>query len=384
MKGSLARGQLGMMLASGILALVFVCVMALPVSGLTLPAGSNPFKTQAAGTVVQYYVPYYDYGRRPRYQQRYRPQTRQKKKRTYRRKRVTKPKCAHPWTYSQGLRKCICVLEGYGLSGGKCLKYADLCAETGRWSQADKQCLCSSGYVLKGGRCVSPQLARVPDLGLPGAQCLWPKVLDAKKKVCGCAPGYREEGDACLSATKRDNASAAKPNRGDGILTTEVALIQQCLKEAGYLRGDIATRMTKRAWSAFWYFKQDYKVGSTPKGVHEAKAQGKLFDLCPLAARAVNDVLTASLDPSENLASAATEEAAGQDDAPASPVKKVYAKPEANCLPDNLYGLVIKAYGRRTGLKQCSQTCVAIPKWLSNQKIARNGVIWREMVPLLS
>ncbi len=376
MKGVSARGRFGRVLALGLVALALVCVMALPGFALTLPAGSKLFKGPSAATPAQFFVPYYNAPRQYRA-----PRVYRKRKRTYRRKRVTKPKCAHPWTYSQGLRKCICVLEGYGRSGDKCVKLAQMCSANGQWSAADKKCLCNDGFVLKDGHCQDPQLAAAPPPPPAGAWCLWPRVPDDKGKICDCAPGYREEGGACLSETKGVDNRSAQPDRGDGILTTEVALIQQCLKESGYLRGAIATRMTKRAWTAYWYFKQDYKVGSTPKGVHDAGAQGQLFDLCPLAARAVNGILSASYGQSPGAApllpGATTPNPENSE--PQPPVKKVYAKPEANCLPDHLYGLIVKSYGKRSGLKRCSKTCVAIPKGLSNREILRmekRGIRW--------
>ncbi|RME94131.1 MAG: caspase family protein, partial [Alphaproteobacteria bacterium] len=157
------------------------------------------------------------------------------------------------------------------------------------------------------------------------------------------------------------------------------ALIQQCLKEAGYLKAATATRMTKRAWTAFWFFKQDYKIGSTPKGVLDARAQRKLFTLCPLAGRAVG----LGARPVIARAAPATGEggAAVISDQPkvAAVPRRIYARPEAGCLPDDLYRLVTSAYGSRPGLKRCKHVCVSIPKGLPQREIVSleaRGVSW--------
>ena len=45
------------------------------------------------------------------------PQVKPKKRRYRRRyRRRAVKKCSSPWTYSRGLRRCICVAEGYGVS----------------------------------------------------------------------------------------------------------------------------------------------------------------------------------------------------------------------------------------------------------------------------
>ncbi|MDH3579674.1 MAG: EB domain-containing protein, partial [Hyphomicrobiales bacterium] len=339
---------------------------ALPLSGI-----AQAFDPGSATKLAQYYVPYY----RP-------PPPRWKKKRKRRRptprRRVTKPKCAHPWAYSAGLRRCICVAEGYSLANGKCTKLANLCSANGHWDRERKSCQCAEGFVLKDGRCVDPQLETASADPVEGAQCLWPEVLNEDKKTCGCAPGYKEQGGRCLGETGSEENKQAQALGSDGLLTTEIALIQQCLNEAGYLSGRIAARMTKRAWTAYWFFKQDYKIGSTPKGVHDAGAQQKLFELCPLAARAVRGTKYAALQ------SGAGQEATLPADPEFGPYKpqpapKVYAKPEAECLPEQLYGLIVKSYGNRSSLKRCTQTCIAVPRGLSARDIAqaqRRGVRW--------
>lgn len=364
--------------AAVLLALVSFLLTSHPASALPLTDASEFATPGMTATPVQFFFPNF---KKPKPK----PKAKRAKKRYRRRyrryRRATKPKCTPPWTYSQGLRKCICVLEGYGLSNGECRKFAELCSEHGQWSEEEKKCRCDDGYFLKEGQCVDREVAAVAEEPRPGAQCVWPQIPDDGNEICSCAPGYKEDPESgrCLSTTARDNRGANQRQRADGILTTEIALIQQCLKEAGYLRGDIATRMTKRAWTAFWYFKQDHKVGSTPKGVHEAKAQSKLFVLCPLAARALYGFQRAALGDRNTAGRRLRDRDEEEVEEPLAPVKKVYAKPEAECLPDHLYKLIVRTYGKRPGLKRCTATCVAIPKGLSNREIIQlqaRGVNW--------
>ena len=327
-----------------------------------------------AVTPAQFFIPFYSPPPRPR--------VKKKKRRRKKRRRVVTPRCAHPMTYSQGLARCICVREGYGMANGKCQKFVEMCATNGVWSEERKSCVCNDGFTLKDGQCVDPQVANAPTKPLPGAHCLWPKVPDARGQNCNCAPGYRDTEGDCVSETEDNGGTRNQTARADGLLTTEIALVQQCLKEAGYLRGNVAARMTKRAWTAYWFFKQDYKVGSTPKGVHHAGAQQKLFELCPLAARTVKGVQVAAVETKPAGTPQDTGYNADQAESVYTPppqIKKVYAKPEAHCLPAYLHQLVERSYGRRSDLKRCTQTCIAIPKGLSNREIASlesRGITW--------
>lgn len=348
-----------------------------PTAAMPLSGVSHVFDAGSVTRLTQYFVPYY--GPPP-------PRWKKRKKRRRTRRRVTTPKCAHPWAYSAGLRRCICVAEGFSLSNGQCIKLAELCSANGRWDGEHKTCQCTEGFVLRDGRCVDPQSEITSTSPVEGAQCLWPEVANEDRKTCGCAPGYKEQAGQCLGETGSEDNKQAQQNRSDGLLTTEIALIQQCLNEAGYLRGRIAARMTKRAWTAYWFFKQDYKIGSTPKGVHDAGAQQKLFALCPLAARAVRGTKYAALQSGTGQEVALfgrTNEASPADGESEpykpQPVPKVYAKPEAGCLPDHLYRLIVKSYGKRSALKRCTQTCIAVPRGLSGRDIAeaeQRGVRW--------
>lgn len=353
-------------------------ILAEPAAALALPRLHDPVAVLTA-TPVQFFAPRYRDGPRV-----YRPRVQQRRYRKKPRPRVATPKCEPPWSYSQGLRKCICVLEGYGLSGGECVKLAELCTGSGEWSDADQACRCSDGHVLRDGQCVEARVARETLQSLPGADCFWPRIADEDSKACRCAPGYDMDdvSGLCESESGEDINTRIEEARADGLLTKDVALIQQCMKEAGYLRGDIAARMTKRAWTAFWFFKQDHKVGPTHKGVHEPEAQKVLFDLCPLAARSVKGTELAALRALRNVEKTdkpGPEENAQGGDEELPALKTGYARAEATCLPESLMQLVTRTYGERPELETCKQTCVPVPKGVSDREVAlleRRGVEW--------
>lgn len=369
-------------LLAGLLAFLVLVVAGLPAHAAAMPSpSSDPDTASTAETIrlAQYYSPYYA-PPRPKV----RPRKRYRKKKRKRRSRVAKTRCEHPWTYSRGLRRCICTQEGYGLSGDKCLKLADLCKAKGRWSEEDKVCRCNDGLVLRNGQCVDPKAMLAALESRPGVRCLWPQIPEADGAACTCAPGYKQVEARCVSKKGQAADEDARLDRANGLPTDEVALVQQCLKEAGYLRSSISSRMTKRAWTAFWYFKQDYRIESAPKGVHEVEVQRRLFDLCPLTARAVRGPWR------QQFASRMTkrDDAAGAADAepfqrpgplPPQSGHKAYAKPEAACLPGDLHQLIKRTYGARPGLKRCRKTCLAIPRGLSKRDLAaleQRGIVW--------
>ena len=218
---------------------------------------------------------------------------------------------------------------------------------------------------MSGGKCVDTSLAVArPNAG---QKCLWPRVPLATGQGCGCAPGYGEREGKCVKGAPNaaivaaaNSAAGETPKLQTAIRDLE--LQQNCMKEAGYLKGEVGKTVKKAGWAAFWYFKRDHKVGRTPNGLYNIKAQEKLLSLCP-------KLLTAK-------AAGETTEASAQ--APVRPVS--YARPEAGCLPGDLYNLIQRTYGRRKTLKRCTETCVPIPKGLSAQEIAdyekMRGIRW--------
>ncbi len=235
-------------------------------------------------------------------------------------------RCPYPWSYSSGLRRCVCVREGFGLSRGRCVQIA--AADPNRNAKT------------------VPAHAPADTSTPPGQQ-------DAPPQLVGGIP---------------------QP------VTPEI--VQRCLKEIGYLKTEVKARMTPEAWTAFWYFKHEHDVGRTPDGIDNPNFQLKVFPLCPLTTGN-------GTEAGRQQAALETETAPGQQDAKsetqtdaaaASPLPPVYAKPELECLPEDLYRLITATYGLRRDLKQCSQTCIPIPKDLSKAEIAdyeqRQGVTW--------
>jgi hypothetical protein len=350
----------------------------------------NQASSQSLKLAQYYNYPYY-------------PQMRRKKRR--RPKRVAK-KCAAPWSYSRGLRRCICVREGYGLSEGQCVKVAKICQKNAQWSDVEQKCQCRQGFTRSGSRCVDPDADIVTYDPAQGAQCLWPRVKSEDGSNCGCAQGYREEAGQCIRDDNQSQLSRRRA-RTDELLTSDITTVQQCLKEAGYLRSPVQRSMGRKAWTAFWFFKQDYTVGRTPKGVHDAKAQHKLFLLCPkvstqLASLPANvgqhvqgpatgaptpagvlpNVLSTPMVPPEQKQTSLPSSNLEIIPAPEvkAPVKRVYARPEAGCLPGDLHRLIVGTYGARSQLKKCTQTCIAMPANITKREIkeyeSKRGIRW--------
>lgn len=347
--------------------------------------GSEPISRSTSIQLAQYYYyPNYPY-----------PQVRRK---TYRkRRRTVTPRCAFPWKYSHGLRRCICVAEGYSLNDGKCVKTAEACPRNYRWSQAQNKCVCDDANTPNGAECVNPDEGVVTYRPSGDGQCLWPRVKADGGNGCVCTHGYEERAGQCVQINQTATDVRRRAGIGD-LLTSNVAAIQSCLKEAGYLRSQATNKMNRSAWTAFWFFKQDYSVGRTPKGVHDPKAQNKLFALCPGEARklallpattspdlpttqpATPNNIGLPAPPSETSIEMAKPETPDKPAESASRVRKVYAKPEADCLPADLHKLIVSTYGPRPNLKHCARTCIAKPASLSenalNEFSSKRGVRW--------
>ncbi len=140
-------------------------------------------------------------------------------------------------------------------------------------------------------------------------------------------------------------------------------------------------------------------MGRTPKGVHDARAQHKLFTLCPKTSGQLA-LLPARLSrPARSSRSGVPAERpqtrfelqqpvvslpAPAEIKPApevkAPVKKVYARPEAGCLPSDLHTLIVDTYGLRPELKKCTQTCIAMPANITKNEIeeyeSKRGIRW--------
>ncbi|MGD9866987.1 MAG: caspase domain-containing protein [Hyphomicrobiales bacterium] len=310
------------------------CLLAMLLAGQ--PAGAAPGSmvpvsdvSAAAAPPVRlaqqyYYSPYSPYA--PHYQPYQQPQPRVQRWRRAPPPRPEAPprpapqvrapapasQCEAPLVYSQGLKKCICVAEGHGLVDGRCVKLAEPCGETRRWSAAEKRCVCRAGHLAQGDECINTRLHAGPD-GKPGEE----------------------------------------------LLTSDIGLIQRCLAEAGYLKGTPGTSQNPAFWTAFWFFKTDHGVDASSKGVLDLKVQLRLFDLCPQAQRELG-VYVASARP-------ATPAAAGEG---STAQTRLFAAAEAQCLPPDLLARVTAAYGPRPALKRCLDTCLPVPEQLAPREVA--------------
>ena len=383
---------------SGFSAVILSCLLLLLSANFTSKAettgGSSRESARGQSFKLAQYYYYPDY----RNYQRYRnyPQRRRKKRRI--RRRPVAKKCAFPWVYSRGLRKCICVSDGYGVSGGRCVKVAEMCPRNALWSKAEKKCVCKEGTVAKDGRCIDPDAAVVTYDPANGSQCLWPRVKSSGGSGCACAQGYADQAGQCVLSNEAEKTAQRRASK-DELLTKDISVIQQCLREAGYQRNKATSRMDKKSWTAFWLFKQDYAIGRTPKGVNDVKAQHRLFTLCPKASlqlAAVSSLSgTAKQGPAANAPAPGSPSAAKvlsvQKNASSAPVitpapevkapaKRVYARPEAGCLPDDLHKLIVSTYGKRPKLKRCTRICIPKPANITPQEVrdyeARRGVSW--------
>lgn len=241
-------GSIGVMAVLGaVLVVLSLTVFAVRTQGEDAGAPQTPGETLKLAQTYSY--PIY-------------PQARQNQK--YRKQRVVK-KCKSPWSYSAGLRRCICVKKGYGQSEGRCIKVTQMCLKNAKWSAAAGKCVCQKGFAKKAGQCVESKTSILTNTPAPGARC---------------SQGYTEQAGRCILADGPDQPlrRAARPGETS---SNYVTMVQRCLKEAGYLRAPVSSAMGNKAWTAFWFFKQDHSVGRTPQGIRDARAQQKLFALCP-------------------------------------------------------------------------------------------------------
>ena len=194
----------------------FVTALLAALMLLSLTAFAVHAQGQAAGAqqtpgqsikLAQFFSPFY-------------PQYRPKRKR--RRRRVVK-KCKSPWVYSPGLRRCICVQEGYSLSEGRCVKVSEICPRNAKWSDDVDKCVCEEGFAENGGQCVDPNADIVTYDPADGSQCLWPRVKSKTGNSCSCAQGYREEAGRCILGDSPDQALRRRA-RPDEMLTNKISV----------------------------------------------------------------------------------------------------------------------------------------------------------------
>jgi len=280
------------------------------------------------------------------------PQTRSKARPA----RGSESACGFPWSYSRGLRRCVCMRDGYSLQKGNCVRdgAAASCRDTERWSPKRGACVCAKGLKREGGLCISEEPVNAvvaPDAGV-------------------VAPDASSSPPA--SAEPQDEQVQA------------IARVQSCLTELGYYKGPIDGKRGRETWTAYWYFKNDHGL----KGYSDLLAepvQQKLASLCKspetTAALAPEDQ---PLDQTQADAMAATADPDGEDIAPPADYRTSL---DIDCLPDDLIGLLHRAHGSDVTVSRCETACLPAPRGLPQSQLdelqMKNGIVWcRACVPI--
>ncbi len=141
--------------------------------------------------------------------------------------------------------------------------------------------------------------------------------------------------------------------------------------------------MGPKAWTAFWFFKRDHKVGKTPDGVRNSKAIQTLFKLCPKVDAEIPR--RPSVRQGNRVAIGRTKESQGVQRLGRSLSADVSIRvddsgPRIGCLPERLHKLIVQSYGPRPKLRRCPRRCVPIPAEFRKAEISeyetRRGVNW--------
>ena len=244
--------------------------------------------------------------------------------------------CNFPWTYSRGLRRCVCVREGYNMQAGDCLPegVSGACRDDELWSAERRSCVCGSGLQREGIRCVA-------------------------------ASGSEEIVDA-----EDEGAAEATPKE------VLVAKSKRCFASLGFYKGPIDGRVSPETWTAYWYFKQAHDLKRHSDFLDEA-VQTKIAALCqePEATASIG-----AAEPSTEPAEAPPEPS------PAPAVSEPAASPPARenashvtCLPGDLLDLLQQSR-RDVAAKRCEPECLARPAWLDEVDLAEmqeeTGLTW--------
>ncbi len=247
--------------------------------------------------------------------------------------------CGFPWTYSRGMRRCVCLRDGYSLQRGNCVAAAAAaaCRDTERWSPKRGACVCAKGLKRDGGLCIADEPVTV--------------VL---------AP------DQAPSTATSDAPTSEQ--------VKAISRAQSCLTELGYYKGPIDGKRGRETWTAYWYFKNDHGLKAYSDILAEP-VQQKLASLCK------DKEETAALEPAPPAdqpqpdATAASEAPDGEDVAPNRP-----ASLDIDCLPDDLIALLRRAHGPGVTVSRCETACLPAPKGLAQSQLdelqANNGVVW--------
>lgn len=141
--------------------------------------------------------------------------------------------------------------------------------------------------------------------------------------------------------------------------------------------------MGSKAWTAFWFFKRDHKVGKTPDGIRNSKAIQTLFKQCPQVDAEIPRRATSRqhgrVAASRNGRRQGEQRLGGSLSADVS-IRIDDTGPRIGCLPENLHKLIVQSYGPRPELRRCPRRCVPIPTDFKKAEISeyetRRGISW--------
>ena len=253
--------------------------------------------------------------------------------------------CSFPWTFSRGLRRCVCTRDGYSLQQGSCARegMSALCHDNERWSPKAGACVCARGLHREGEVCVGED---------PVTAAITPSEAEPP-----LAPASEES--PRMQATKR---------------------AQSCFAELGLYKGPIDGESNRDTWTAYWYFKHANGLAAY-KDFLADPVQQKLASLC----KGEGDMAALAPTPTTPTVPTGNEVEPGKEGPPAPLAEEQdAASPKASldidCLPDDLLSLLRRSHREAASVKACEPACLPAPKGLGQSDLAalaaRSGITW--------
>ena len=132
----------------------------------------------------------------------------------------------------------------------------------------------------------------------------------------------------------------------------DIPRVQNCLVRAGFDPGPVDGKAGGKTRNAFRAFQEANGLEKRPRSVYDKPSRDLLFDLCKQPPPPPEVV--ASVTPSPGTAS--------------------------NCLPQDLYGRLTRAYGQRSGVQSCPNACLPKPAGYGQVELDRlaasNDITW--------
>ena len=246
--------------------------------------------------------------------------------------------CGFPWTYSRGLRRCVCVRAGYSVQQGACAPdgASTSCGDRERWSARIAACVCAKGLLRDNGICVA-------------------------------------EGD--VTATLGSPASGESPIVPVDPRAEATLRAQSCFQQLGLYKGPVDGVANKDTWTAFWNFKHDH--GLTGYGDFLATpVQEKLTSLC----KPPEQVAAAAPTSTAPAPSASDGSPSEHTVVPGKATPRSFAPVEIDCVPQSLLAQLRHNRAGLSAMKACTESCLPAPKGLAQAELdtlaARNGLTW--------